>query len=87
MLRRNNPRGTAAAKGKQPTSSESTGEEVVEPARVYPSPDAPGRWVVEAPKTPRAADPRPVLFNGPEARQQALRYAYEVFGGARFFPF
>jgi hypothetical protein len=28
-----------------------------------------------------------MLFNGPNAQKMALSYAYEAFGGARFFPF
>jgi hypothetical protein len=60
---------------------------VIEPARVYPSPDVPGRWVVEAPVQATEAPPKPVTFNGPNAQKQALSYAYEAFGGARFFPF
>ena len=54
-----------------------------EPARVYPAPDATGRWIVEAP----AAATEPMLFSGPNAQKLALHYAYEVFGRARFFPF
>jgi hypothetical protein len=30
---------------------------------------------------------QPVQFNGPNALTLALRYAYEEFGSARFFPF
>ena len=60
---------------------------MIEPARVYPSPDAPDRWVVEAPIQATEETRKPVLFNGPNAQKQALSYAYEAFGGARFFPF
>jgi hypothetical protein len=59
---------------------------IEEPARVYPAPDATGRWVVEAPAAV-ARTPEPILFSGPNAQKLALRYAYEVFGRARFFPF
>ena len=59
----------------------------MEPARVYPSPDAPDRWVVEAPTQATEAARKPMTFNGPNAQRQALSYAYEAFGGARFFPF
>ena len=58
-----------------------------EPARVYPSPDAPDHWVVEAPRSATKSPPESVSFNGPNAQKRALRYAYEAFGGARFFPF
>jgi hypothetical protein len=58
---------------------------VGEPARVYPAPDTDGCWLVEAPAA--AAAPAPLLFSGPNAQKQALRYAYESFGSARFFPF
>lgn len=50
-----------------------------EPASVYPAAQG---WVVAPPGT--AED---VRFDGPNARDHALRYAYEAFGGARFFPF
>jgi hypothetical protein len=60
---------------------------MIEPAKVYPSPDAPDRWVVEAPQVADEGVQQPVLFNGPNAQRQALSYAYEAFGGARFFPF
>jgi len=41
--------------------------------------------MVEAPAA--AAAPAPLLFSGPNAQKLALRYAYEAFGAARFFPF
>ncbi|MBN8874360.1 MAG: hypothetical protein J0H67_16110 [Rhodospirillales bacterium] len=57
-----------------------------EPALVYPAPDTDDAWIVEAPA--EAAVPRgPVSFTGPNAVNLALRYAYEEFGSARFFPF
>jgi hypothetical protein len=56
---------------------------MAQPARVYPAPNADGCWLVEAP----AAAAPPLLFSGPNAQKQALRYAYEAFGSARFFPF
>jgi len=34
-----------------------------------------------------APAPAPLLFSGPNAQKLALRYAYEAFGSARFFPF
>jgi hypothetical protein len=55
-----------------------------EPARVFPAPGADGCWMVEAPP---ATGAEPVLFSGPNAQKLALRYAYEAFGSARFFPF
>ena len=58
---------------------------VREPPRVYPAPEATGCWMVEAPAA--AAAPAPMLFSGPNAQKLALRYAYEAFGCARFFPF
>ncbi|HLB98533.1 MAG TPA: hypothetical protein VJK90_12755 [Acetobacteraceae bacterium] len=56
-----------------------------EPARVYPAPDTDGCWLVEAPAA--AAAGAPLRFSGPNAQKLALRYAYEAFGSARFFPF
>jgi hypothetical protein len=58
-----------------------------EPAKVYPSPGSQDRWIVEAPGEARQTARQPVLFSGPNAVNQALRYAYEEFGSARFFPF
>jgi hypothetical protein len=52
---------------------------------VYPAPDAADCWMVEAPAAPSA--PAPMLFCGPNAQNLALRYAYEAFGCARYFPF
>jgi hypothetical protein len=56
-----------------------------EPARVYRAPDAADCWMVEAPAA--ASAPAPILFSGPNAQNLALRYAYEAFGCARYFPF
>ncbi len=58
-----------------------------EPARVYPARDATDRWIVEAPATSAAPDQPPTQFTGPHAQDLALRYAYEHYGSARFFPF
>jgi hypothetical protein len=71
--------------GGRQTDTNAIKPRVEEPARVYPAPDATGRWVVEAPAA--AAAPEPMLFSGPNAQKLALRYAYEAFGRARFFPF
>ena len=59
-----------------------------EPAKVYPAPDIAGRWIVEAPPgLPPRDEPMPPQFSGPRALDQALKYAYEHYGSARFFPF
>jgi len=58
-----------------------------EPAKVYASPESQDRWIVEAPGQAPAPDREPVHFSGPNAVNLALRYAYEEFGSARFFPF
>jgi hypothetical protein len=58
-----------------------------EPAKVYPSPESQDRWIVEAPDQAPAPERKPVHFSGPNAVNLALRYAYEEFGSARFFPF
>jgi hypothetical protein len=58
-----------------------------EPAKVYPSPEDQDRWIVEAPGPARVPEREPVHFSGPNAVNLALRYAYEEFGSARFFPF
>jgi hypothetical protein len=67
------------------TDTDTIQPRVSEPARVYPAPDAADCWIVEAPSA--ATRPKPLLFSGPNAQKLALRYAYEVFGSARFFPF
>lgn len=61
--------------------------QVLEPARVYPAAGALGRWIVEAPVTSATPKQKPQLFTGPNAQSRALKYAYEAFGSARFFPF
>lgn len=50
-----------------------------QPASVYPAAQG---WVVAPP-----GDGEDIRFDGPNARDHALRYAYEAYGGARFFPF
>lgn len=68
-------------------ASEVERSEVLEPARVYPAPEAHGRWIVEAPVLIATPRQKPHFFTGPNAQSRALRYAYEAFGSARFFPF
>ena len=58
-----------------------------DPPLVYQSPDTAGHWIVEEPPMAPGHDRRPVTFTGPHALDHALRYAYEEFGSARFFPF
>jgi hypothetical protein len=72
--------------GGRHTDTDTIQPRVREPARVYPAPDADGCWLVEAPVAAAPA-PAPLLFSGPNAQKMALRYAYEAFGSARFFPF
>lgn len=67
------------------TSTE--GPATLDPPLVYPSPDTADHWIVAEPAVPPAQDRRPVTFTGPNALNHALRYAYEEFGSARFFPF
>jgi hypothetical protein len=60
----------------------------LEPAKVYPSPGLQDHWIVEAPRRLSCAVARKsVQFSGPNAVNMALRYAYEEYGSARFFPF
>lgn len=68
-------------------ADEAERSEVLEPARVYPAAGARGRWIVEAPVMTAAPRQAPHCFTGPNAQSRALRYAYEAFGSARFFPF
>jgi hypothetical protein len=86
MLRRNISARRGDESGDGQTDADTIQPRVQEPARVYPAPDADGCWLVEAP-TAAAAAPEPLLFSGPNAQKMALRYAYEAFGSARFFPF
>jgi hypothetical protein len=57
------------------------------PPLVYPAPDASGRWVVEMPSHDDEPGQEPITFTGPNALNSALRFAYEEYGSARFFPF
>ena len=58
-----------------------------EPAKVYRAPKA-GRWIVEAPGLAPQRDGQTVpVFSEHGTAAQALRYAYERYGRARFFPF
>ena len=43
------------------------------------------QWVVEPPPDATCSENR--IFAGPQAQQQALTYAHEKFGNARFFPY
>jgi hypothetical protein len=58
---------------------------VFEPPLVHRGPQ-PGEWVVCAPPDAPEAEPE-VVFDGSEAQQRALTYAYERFGNVRFFPY
>ena len=82
MLRRNMSAGCGDSRGRR-MDTETIEPRAREPARVYPAPDTDGCWLVEAPATTAA----PRRFSGPNAQKLALRYAYEAFGSARFFPF
>jgi hypothetical protein len=59
-------------------------DERSEPAQVYREAGV-DHWVVEAPRG--ASIEGKMAFTGPQAQQRALTYAYEKFGGARFFPY
>lgn len=54
-------------------------------SKVYPSTDATG-WIVEPPRDLASVEDN-MIFRGPTAQRQALTYAYEKFGNARFFPY
>ena len=59
-----------------------------EPAKVYPAPDAAGRWIVEAPSLDPQRDGQTApVFSDHGTAALALRYAYERYGRAQFFPF
>jgi hypothetical protein len=58
-----------------------------EPPLVYPSPENAELWIVERPASAMAEAGGPVMFTGPNALNSALRFAYEEYGSARFFPF
>jgi hypothetical protein len=57
------------------------------PPLVYPAPDATDHWIVESRAFGEEVGSTPVTFTGPNALNLALRYAYEEYGSARFFPF
>jgi hypothetical protein len=54
-------------------------------SKVYLATDASG-WIVEPPRDLVSAVDT-MVFKGPQAQQQALTYAYQTFGNARFFPY
>ena len=59
-----------------------------EPAKVYPAPNAVGRWIVEAPdRTPAPDGQAEPECSDHGTAALALRYAYERYGRARFFAF
>ena len=55
-----------------------------EPAKVYPAPNQPESWVVEAPDGVPAPE-HVRLFSGSAAQRQAVQFAHEAFGAARLF--
>jgi len=61
------------------------------PPRVYRADGETELWIVDPPAQtqPHTActQAEKVTFTGPRAQIQALRYAYETFGNARFFPY
>ena len=60
----------------------------IEPAKVYPAPDSPDRWIVEAPDPSPLPDVKtPPAFSYHGSAVLALRHAYEKYGRARFFSF
>ena len=79
-----------------PTDSNSTangvaeGEHLVPPPQVYRCKvyrdDNVNGWIVEPPRD-RLQSERKMVFTGARSQQQALTYAYEKFGNARFFPY
>jgi hypothetical protein len=54
-------------------------------SKVYRSAQA-GEWIVEPPRDLLSAVGK-MVFTGVQAQEQALTYAYETFGNARFFPY
>jgi hypothetical protein len=56
-----------------------------EPPQVYRGSNT-DDWIVEPPQTAATHIGR-AIFTGSQAQRQALTYAYETFGNARFFPY
>lgn len=57
-----------------------------EPAQVYCAIHAPGHWIVDPPRAAASAEGSKI-FTGLRAQYNALLYAHEKFGSARFFPY
>lgn len=76
----------AQQKGESQMAHSPEGSATADPPLVYPSPDSADLWIVERPLREQA-EPSLMTFSGPNALNMALRYAYEEFGSARFFPF
>jgi hypothetical protein len=55
------------------------------PPRVYREPGM-NDWIVEPPSD-RASPEGKMVFKGERAQHEALTYAHEKFGNARFFPY
>lgn len=56
------------------------------PAHVYRSKDDLNHWIVEPPRHLPSTIGK-IAFKGVKAQQEALTYAYEKYGNARFFPY
>jgi hypothetical protein len=54
------------------------------PPQVYRAED--GHWIVEPPPDANA-DGGTIVFTGSQAKHDALTFAHEKFGNARFFPY
>jgi hypothetical protein len=54
------------------------------PAKVYPASEDAEAWVVEPPVEDASAVVEPKTFTGPIALLQAMQYAHDTYGCARF---
>ncbi len=54
------------------------------PAKVYPASEDAEAWVVESPADAASAVVEPKTFTGPAALLQAMQYAHDTYGSARF---
>ncbi len=54
------------------------------PAKVYPASENAEAWVVESPADAASAVVEPKTFTGPVALLQAMQYAHNTYGSARF---
>jgi hypothetical protein len=86
MLHRNMTLDDQSPSENPPSAAASTAaDRLSAPPRVYRAPDV-DDWIVEPPYD-HASPEGNIVFKGARAQHEALTYAHEKFGNARFFPY